>query len=88
MKTKGGKIVAGFTKAKWNADGVSDKKKSKDAFILQLNTTEKYVSKLDNQTIVCNEKWGPVFGSGGDNCDLAIGDNCHVTKNCFSTFPS
>jgi hypothetical protein len=84
VRTEFGKTIAGFSHYKWNAVSngwVHDE--GRKAFLLSLDSGEKYVPQNGQKLIFCNPSCGPRFGEGHDLC---IADDCDA--NSLANFPS
>lgn len=77
IQTKENKKFGGFSSESWDNNNNLMWKKDEYAFIFSLNNRNSYNIINSEMALICNKKYGPIFGNG----EIFISDN-------FFTFPS
>ena len=84
IKTAGNNRFGGFTTRSWaDAEGNWVYKEDKNAFVFNLNAKKIYKIKEEaSNAILCNKKYGPVFGLGND---ILVGDQFLGKSTSYTT---
>ena len=82
IKSQHDQIFGGFTSESWGFAGTGDPKDKKDptAFIYSLTKKGKYAQQKNDNSILDNPNWGPMFGYDRWY-DIIIYDNCNMSDN-------
>ena len=85
VQSTNGNIFGGFTNAMWNSTGLYVNDKNAIIFSLVNKENRPLIfehSSIDENSIVPNKNFGPVFGSGND---FIIYDNSNTNTKSFSS---
>ena len=89
VETEFGKIIGGYTPVKWEShqSGQYKEDASGESFLFSVSLNEKY-PVIDKQKATYQHKdYGPIFGGGGNGCDLYLSDKCNANNN-VANFPT